>query len=137
MKTVFLMKEKQQNAIKTIAWVAFVGYLLFLTFRAVNFNYQTNAKINSLNDEITLLESEQEYMQALNIYYNTDAYKELEARRKLGLKQPGETVIKIPIDPEKLSKIENREVIQRPQAESEGSQGNNNPRKWLRFVLRI
>lgn len=132
------MENKKQNIFKNFLLVAIALYLLFLTYKAVSYNYKTNTRINSLNEEITLLESEQEYIEALNIYYNTTVYKELEARRKLGLKLPDETVVKVPVDQNRLSEIENRDIIQKTTTK-ENTQPNqeNNARKWIRFVLRI
>ena len=74
----------------------FVAYLLFLCYKAIVNNYKTTARISSLNEEISLVEEEKEYMEALNLYYGTNTFKELEARRKLGLKLPDEQVVKVP-----------------------------------------
>lgn len=134
------MKEQQQTAVKFIVIAGAVGYLLFLTYRAVAFNYRTNMKISSLGKEISLLESEKDYLESLNVYYATDTYKELEARRKLGLKKADEKVVKIPIDPNRLAQVEeHRETIQKTIEDDSQDQQKTmgNPRKWIKFVLRI
>lgn len=137
-----MAKPQAQQFYKTIFIFAAIGYFLFLTYKSVLYNYNTNKKIDSLKEEIALLEIEEDYLANLNVYYQTDSYKELEARRKLGLKGSGETVIKIPIDEERLSQIENRETVQSAveaikddnDAQTEGS---TNPQKWLKYILKI
>lgn len=134
------MKEKQQTTIKIIVIVGIVAYLLFLTYRAVAYNYRIIAKIDSLKEEISLLESEKEYLESLNVYYATDTYKELEARRKLGLKRADEDVVKIPIDPTRLAQVEqHRETIQPTVTDESQNQLEtmSNPRKWIKYILRI
>ena len=137
-----MTKPQAQQFYKTIFIFAAVGYFLFLTYKSVLYNYNTNKKIDSLNEEIALLEIEEEYLANLNVYYQTDSYKELEARRKLGLKGSGETVIKIPISEERLSQLENRETVQSAveaikEDNDEQAEGSTNPRKWLKYILKI
>jgi len=133
------MDIKKQNTVKTMVIIGLVAYFLFLTYRAVVYNYQTNKKITSLEQEITLLELEEEYIRDLNVYYGTNTYKELEGRRKLGLKKADEEAVKIPIDPNKLAQYERREIISKtPESpEQEQQKSMANPRKWIKFVLRI
>ena len=134
------MNDQKKVIIKSVIIIGLVAYFLFLTYRAVAFNYNTNKKINSLQQEIALIDAEKQYLENLNVYYNTDTYKELEARRKLGLKKAGETVIAIPIDPKRLAQIENREVPQQiiDAAKKDTPQTDmSNARKWLNYILRI
>jgi cell division protein FtsL len=123
-----------------IAYVLAVAYLLYLTYDAVMNNYQTNKKITALKAEIELANAEEGYLQNLNVYYATNTYKELEARRKLGMKKPDEKVVRILIDPQRLSQIEQREVISKINTADTNVASNeptSNARKWLQVVLRI
>lgn len=133
------MNDKKRLIIVNSIVVAVVVYLLFLTYKSVISNYRTNQKIDNLEDEIVLLEIEKQYLADLNIYYSTDTYKELEARRKLGLKKKGETVIKIPISEDRLAQYQknltnqNQDIKKSPTITTEES----NPRKWIRFIFKV
>lgn len=74
---------------------ALLGYISFLLYQAVYFNYQTSQKIKSLKSDIAELNEQKEKLEDLIIYYQTDTFAELEARKKLGLKMPGEKVVKV------------------------------------------
>ncbi len=114
-----------------------LGYFVYLIYGAVTSNYRTTQKISSLKAEIDLLNSEKAYIADLNDYYVTNTYKELEARRKLGMKKPDEKVIRIPIDPARLSQIEKRETVSQPIQAPGANEPMGNPEKWLRFILKI
>lgn len=133
------MNEKRQLIIRNSIVVAVIGYLLFLTYGSVISNYRTNQKINNLEEEISLLELEKQYLADLNLYYATDTYKELEARRKLGLKKKGEAVIKIPISEEKLARYQNQLTNQDKFTKKKTvpvTTEESNPRKWIRFIFK-
>jgi len=118
-----------------------LGYFIFLTQKVVAQNYATNNKIAEMQDEIDILELEKQYLANLNIYYSSDTYKELEARRKLGLKKPGEKVVRIAIPEERIAQFATNTTIEKViKAEGEvaqASQETSNPRKWVRFILRF
>lgn len=130
-------KEKQAQFAAKVTYFLAMGYFIYLIYGAVTSNYRTTQKISSLKAEIDLLNSEKSYITDLNDYYATNTYKELEARRKLGMKKPDEKVIRIPIDPARLAQLENRETISQPIQSSEAKKPQSNPEKWLRFILKI
>ncbi|MBP6930108.1 hypothetical protein KBB60_00660 [Patescibacteria group bacterium] len=115
----------------------FVAYLLFLCYKAIVNNYKTTARISSLNEEISLVEEEKEYMEALNLYYGTNTFKELEARRKLGLKLPDEQVVKVPTAEEESDSSSFQPQVKDDNESKKPLAKEGNPRKWLRFVLRV
>lgn len=115
----------------------FVAYLLFLCYKAIVNNYKTTARISSLNEEISLVEEEKEYMEALNLYYGTNTFKELEARRKLGLKLPDEQVVKVPTAEEESDSSSFQPQVKDDNESKEPLAKEGNPRKWLRFVLHV
>lgn len=75
-----------------------VGYVSFLLYQAVYFNYKTSQKIKSLQTDTVGLEEQKIQLEALIAYYKTDSFAELEARKKLGMKMPGEKVIKVDVE---------------------------------------
>lgn len=70
-------------------------YIGFLLYQAVYVNYQTNTKIDALNESLRENKIDKQNLEVLIAYYQTDSFRELEARKKLGLKMPGEKVIKV------------------------------------------
>jgi len=52
-----------------------------------------NTEINNLQGQINTLEDEQRSLSALINYLNTDSYIEEQARKKLNLSRPGESII--------------------------------------------
>lgn len=98
------MEEKQNSpkrsnsiAAGTIFFVLACLYIGFLLYQSVYFNYQTNKQISSLRVKIAELEQSKDQLDVLIAYYKTDSYRELEARKKLGMKMPGEKVVKVDV----------------------------------------
>ena len=130
---------KWQSFLPQTIYILAVGYFIFLTYNAVMTNYRTNQKIALLRSEIDLAQAERDYLGDLNVYYATDTYRELEARRKLGYKKTDEKVIRMIVDENRLNALESREAVSAPTAASVGATESDaelsNPRKWLEFVL--
>ncbi len=74
-------------------------YLIFLLGRTFYHNFQLKRGIEKLEGQIVTLEEQKKDLANLNLYYQSDAFKELEARRKLNLKKPGEKVVILPASP--------------------------------------
>ena len=55
-------------------------------------------QVSELEQEIALLEQQNAEFTDLMQYFNSSAFQEKEARRKLGMRQDGETVVIIPND---------------------------------------
>lgn len=71
-------------------------YLIFLLGRAIYFNYQVKQRITAVETDIKKLKLEIARLNHLITYYQTETFRELEARRQLGLKKPGEIVVSLP-----------------------------------------
>lgn len=76
--------------------VVIVIYLGILLVRAVKHNYEYRQKITALEREMGNLQDERDELKYKIQYYQTDAYKERQARAKLGLQAPGENIIILP-----------------------------------------
>lgn len=70
-----------------------IFWLIFLLGRSLWQNWMLKHSIGQLNEQIVVLEKEKENIENLILYYRSDSFKELEARKKLGLKKPGEKVV--------------------------------------------
>lgn len=76
--------------------VLFVSYMLLNTGIAVRENYQINQTIKTLKVAISDLKKEIALLHSKIAYYKSDSFKEIEARRRLGLKGVNETVVLVP-----------------------------------------
>lgn len=86
------MHAKYLNLASKIIIFIFVIYTLFLLGKSLFTNYELRKSIQKLNEQIATLEQQKKDLNNLILYYQSDSFKELEARRKLGLKKPDEKV---------------------------------------------
>lgn len=73
--------------------IVFGVYLLYSLGASVVSNYHSQQEIKTATDRIAELKLEKERLQSLLVYYDTKSYQEIELRRRMLLKMPGETVI--------------------------------------------
>jgi cell division protein FtsB len=103
-------------------------YVGFLLYQAISLNYQTNQKIASLKREIQEIKQDHNDLETLIAYYQTPAFQELEARKKLGMKKPGEKVVTVEVKTDVYG------------SNKEETEKNNNKKdvpnyqKWLDFI---
>lgn len=76
--------------------VLLVAYVLINLSRVVQANYEMNQSIKRLRTEITVLETRIQHLKNAITYYSSTAYRELEAKRRLSLRRPGEVVVLVP-----------------------------------------
>lgn len=78
------------------AGILIISYLVVVLAQTVKRNYDLNQQLTELKSQISLV-NDQKAELAYNLqYYATDSFKEREARAKLGLQLPGESVIILP-----------------------------------------
>lgn len=75
---------------------AIVLYLLVVLGETVHHNYVLGRQVDELRAQIATLEDQKQQLAYSIQYYNTDSFRDREARSKLGLQQPGENVVIIP-----------------------------------------
>ncbi|HSH31107.1 MAG TPA: septum formation initiator family protein [Candidatus Saccharimonadales bacterium] len=76
-----------------------MGYLAVVLVQTVQRNYRLKRQISQLEERIEALGRENEELSYRIQYYQTDSFKEKEARANLGLQAPGEGVIILPKTP--------------------------------------
>jgi len=121
-------KPKKNFGLIQILLLLFIFYIFFLLYQAVYFNYATSRKIRDLKGDLVKLEQDKERLQSLIVYYQTDSFRELEARKKLGMKMPGEKIIKVEVEEETASPAVEAEEF------SEDESEKPNWQKWIDFV---
>ena len=75
-----------------------VFWIIFLLGKSVWQNWNLKHSIWKLNEQIAILEQQKKDLENLNMYYRSDSFKELEARKRLGLKKPGEKIVILPAE---------------------------------------
>jgi cell division protein FtsB len=116
-----------RSSLSRLAVLLTAGYLLFLFGRSAYKNYQINQRIKELQASITTLNEQNTNLKNLIAYYQTETFRELEARRKLGLKKPGEIVVALPENTE--------EVLQTENPEEKKEQTTPNWKKWWEYLF--
>jgi cell division protein FtsB len=86
---------KRLHAGQIIGLVVIV-YLVVYLVQTIKHNYELQRQISDLQGQISSLKDESDTLKYQIQYYNSDSYKEKQARAKLGLQQPGEGVIILP-----------------------------------------
>ena len=112
--------------IGTILGVLVALYIGIYLFQTIYRNYQLQREIADMQLEINDLQNDRDSLKYKIQYYQSDAYKEKEARAKLGLQQPGEGVVILPHDDNDKTTAE-QQAKQKPQPKS-------NWQQWLEFL---
>ena len=84
-----------QPALK-LAFIVVTVVLLVDLIRSIDHNYQISRQIRLLTGRITAERDQAIALTEAIGYYQTSTYKELTARRELGLVKPGETLVLAP-----------------------------------------
>ena len=87
------------NRLTRVVSYLLIVYILFLLGRSVWQNYTLKQSIDKLSDQISTLNQEKKNLENLNVYYQSESFKELEARRKLNMKLADEKVFFIASTP--------------------------------------
>jgi len=87
-------------------------YLIFLLGRAIYFNFRVKQRITAVETDIKELKTEIARLNNRITYYQTETFRELEARRQLGLKKPGEIVVSLPENSDEEQSTGGRKGIQ-------------------------
>lgn len=116
-------KRMLSNAIIVVASV----YIGFLLYQSVYYNFQLNNKVEKLEVQIAKQEAEKLGFEALITYYQTSTFQQLEARRKLGMRFPGEKVVTIELSQQQMNLDEEKNPA------SEKVNSANNLELWLKF----
>lgn len=90
-------KRKLGKFSMTVLLYGLVIYTFVMLGRSVWINYQLQKQITLINNQITQIDTKNKDFQNLIVYYNSESFREVQARSKLGLKKPGEVVVDVPV----------------------------------------
>ncbi len=88
-----LLQRIPFGAVLGVLAAVYIGAYLVTT---IKHNYDLQQQITTLHQQISNLQVERDKLKYNIQYYQTDAYKEKEARARLNLQAPGEGVILLP-----------------------------------------
>lgn len=80
-----------------LAIYALMAYIFFILGKSVWINWYLGREIDRLKSDISEIQKQNKDLENLILYYQSDSFKEVEARQKLGLKKPGEKVMAVPV----------------------------------------
>lgn len=89
------------NNLFNVLMLIAIAYLLYLIGNVSWKNYKVDKEIDKLKNEREVAQISNESAKDYLAYYKSNSYQELEIRRRLMLKKPGENVVLLPIHNEK------------------------------------
>ncbi len=113
------------NSALNFVGAVIIFYLVAVLGQTVKHNYDLGRQIDDLRTQIIDLQGQKEQLVYSIAYYNTDAFRDREARARLGLQLPGENVVIIP------------HASPAPSASTQSSKTSvkhSNPQQWFDFL---
>ncbi len=107
-----------------------IAYLAIGSVKLIINNYQTNQSSVRLQQELGDLEQRNAELKNLLAYYQTDSFKEKEARARLNYQKPGERVVVVAIPPD-----EDVTSITQPSIETQAATPPSNPQQWWDYFF--
>jgi len=121
------------NSTKVIILLVII-YIFFNIGKSIYKNWQVNQRNEKIKNEISALTDANESLKKEITYFQTQEFKELEARKKLGLKKPDEKLVLIP---ENVDNRKNSGSLINSSSQNASTQKNiSNPAKWFKYVFK-
>jgi cell division protein FtsB len=114
----------------TVFGVLIFAYLLLGSGKLIYENYRVHQDEKILSTQIDELKQHNLELRSLLAYYGTDAYKEKEARARLGYQRPGERVVVVP-----QPKNEELVSIAQPGERARPQTPPSNPEQWWEYFF--
>jgi cell division protein FtsL len=128
----FLKRKFRREHILFAALLIVMVYIGASTLNVIAQNYQLQQRIDELRARNQVLELENQQLRYQITYYKTEAFVEKEARDKLGLQAPGETVVIFPDKvPDSAEAAESETEATLPETVMDNFQ------RWMYFLFRI
>lgn len=120
------------NLIKRTVYVLGVIYVVFLLIQSIWQNYSTSRGQRDFENKIKFLNEDNQRLKYLNTYFQSKTFQELEARRLLMMKKPGETVVTVQV-PNPSEKPATHQAV--TPIEKDEKPTMSNPQGWLNYLL--
>lgn len=110
-----------------VVMLVILAFIVFALSKEILRRHQIDEEIKSMEEEVEGLEKENTELSGLLDYYNTQTFKEKEARKRLGLRKDGEKAVALPTT--KKNPVEELETSE----EQKGEELSNFQRWWDYF----
>lgn len=90
-------KEKIAPFLGKLLIYLIVIYTFFLLGKAVWTNYELKKQAEQIENQMSEIKKYNKNLQNLIVYYQSESFREIQARSKLGLIKPGEKVEQVPV----------------------------------------
>ena len=90
-----MVLEKSKRLANYLAIGAVFAFALYSNVRIAVKNYHLRQQLADARVQIDSMKTRNEKLKLILSYYQTPSYQEVEARRRLGLKKPEETVLSV------------------------------------------
>ncbi|OGY24633.1 MAG: hypothetical protein A2Y57_00705 [Candidatus Woykebacteria bacterium RBG_13_40_7b] len=128
-------KTKSTTILSKILIYSLIGYTFFMVGRSVWFNFQLKKQTDTIEQEIVEVQAQNKNLENLILYYQSDSFREVEARKKLGLKKPGEVAVAVPV--KSASNFQSEVQAQQQQvAEKSAEVEISNWRLWWQYFTK-
>ena len=128
-----MAKEPTTDWIRRRALAGFavlvLAYLVVGSVRLVIDNYRISQSVGRLNQELASIRQHNLELKSLLTYYQTDTYKEKEARARFNYQKPGERVVAVPLP------AGEEPGITRPGPETKAATPPSNPEQWVDYFF--
>ena len=125
------IKLTREN-ILVAAIIILIIYVTVATLNEIARNYQLQQQVDQLEQENEIIALENQQLEYQIMYYQTEAFVEKEARAKLNMQEPGESVVVFP------DRMPGRQRPPEPEPEPEFSEeAVDNFSEWAYFLFRI
>jgi len=109
----FFSKYKSEKPSRTYLAIPIIFLIIYVTYLVGNSiwqHFQVNKELDRLETEIAELEDRKTSLVESIKYYQSESFKEKEARAKLGYQKKGETAIALPPDDANKQKEEEADI---------------------------
>lgn len=121
------------NVVLAVAAVIAISWA-WASVQAVQRNYQLQRDVDDKRRQLALAELETETLAYEQRYYKSREYLALEAKRRLGLAEPGEKVVVLPPNTDAAKALDNNQRVINPTISSDAP-APPPFQQWMNFLL--
>jgi len=121
------------NMIIVIALFVALGFV-WGSLNAMQKNYGLQKDLDEKQKELTIDQLENKNLQLEGLYYQTDEYKELAARRDVGLAKNGEKLLILPNNTDLALQID-KKTSNTVSRQTTNQKNESNIQKWINFLF--
>lgn len=127
-------QDKMKHNLGTFLLYFLVVYTFIMLGRSVWTNWQLQRQIAEIDANVVSIQKQNKDLENLILYYQSDSFREVEARRKLGLKKPDETVVNVEVKKFTDYNTEMTEAKENISENTKTSNGSNLSLWWQYFI---